>query len=150
MMASIAAVVIVITVLLLQDTSLKPLFPWPSENSTTDIPNDEENFLQLKIIQPTEAVACHNNTDDYFNRNYFHLKNRISYEISSRKMACNGCVRSCDRHRRLLRDYKKEDVVRCLDFLSVKKKRRPTHIAFIGDSTVRQHFVSFIRVISYL
>ena len=141
MMASIAAVVTVITVLFLQDTSLKSLFAWPSENST----------LQLKIIQPnTDAVACRNNTDDYFNRNYFHFKSHISYDISSRKMACNGCVRSCDRHRRLLRDYKKEDVVRCLDFLSIKKKRRPTHIAFIGDSTVRQHFVSFIRVISYL
>ena len=41
---------------------------------------------------------------------------------------------------------RKKDVVRCLDVLSAKKNRRPMHIAFVGDSTVRQHFFSFIQV----
>lgn len=144
----LASIAVAIAVLSLQDTSLKPLFAWPSEYSASaidEIANDEENSIaSLRIVQPADAIACHNNTDDYFNRRYFHLTDRISYGISINSQT--ACASSGDRRQLLLREYKKEDVVRCLDSLSIKKKRRPIHIAFIGDSTVRQHFVSFIRV----
>ncbi|KZS04101.1 Uncharacterized protein APZ42_033030 [Daphnia magna] len=49
------------------------------------------------------------------------------------------------RTRRLVQEYDMEDFVWCLDSLSLKRKRRPIHIAFTGDSTVRQHFISFQR-----
>lgn len=49
----------------------------------------------------------------------------------------------------LFRQYRQDDVVKCLDCLSTKKNQRPFHIAFVGDSTVRQHFLSFIRVDTY-
>lgn len=42
-----------------------------------------------------------------------------------------------------------EDVVRCFDRLSVQRRRRPMRIAFVGDSTVRNHFLTFLRVISF-
>ena len=41
---------------------------------------------------------------------------------------------------------KREDVVRCFDSLSVKRNQRPITIAFVGDSTARQHYLSLIRV----
>ncbi len=43
------------------------------------------------------------------------------------------------------RPYMTEDVVKCLDSLFLEKKR-PIHIAFVGDSIVRQHFLSFLKV----
>ncbi|XP_057380133.2 uncharacterized protein LOC130702482 [Daphnia carinata] len=45
-----------------------------------------------------------------------------------------------------LRKYATRDVIRCFDSLSVKRQRQPMHIAFIGDSIIRQHFVSFLRL----
>ncbi len=152
MLASrLASTTVVVTILLLLDTILKPLFAWPSEYSASqlELPNDEENsFAPLTNITECEsAMACQKNTaDDYFNRSYFHLNNSISYDIGSSKIIWNDCAASCGRHQLPLREYKMGDVVRCLDALSVKRNRRPMHIAFIGDSTVRQHFVSFIRV----
>ena len=44
---------------------------------------------------------------------------------------------------------KREDVVRCFDSLSVKRNQRPITIAFVGDSTARQHYLSLIRVSTY-
>jgi hypothetical protein len=60
----------------------------------------------------------------------------------------NGpAVPSLNRNRRLLvREFTPQDVVRCLDSLSAKRNRRSFHIAFIGDSTIRQHYVMFLRV----
>lgn len=43
------------------------------------------------------------------------------------------------------RPYMTKDVVNCLDSLFLEKKR-PIHIAFVGDSIVRQHFLSFLKV----
>jgi hypothetical protein len=147
----LASTTVVVAILLLQDTILKPLFAWPSEYlsaSQMELPNDEENyFAPLSITDRECEMACQKNTaDDYFNRSYFHLNNSVSYDIGSSETTCNDCAASCGRHQLPLREYKMGDVVRCLDSLSVKRNRRPMHIAFIGDSTVRQHFVSFIRV----
>jgi hypothetical protein len=133
--------------------AILPLFAWPaseySASHQSKLPDDEENSLALLNIEERGSaiiIACHNNSaeDDYFNRSYFHLKNSVSYDISSNKTRAAG---SCDqRHQLILQEFRKVDAVRCLDALSVKRNRRPMHIAFIGDSTVRQHFVSFIRV----
>jgi hypothetical protein len=105
-----------------------------------------------------DVKGLHNNIDSYdFNRRYLNIKvDSISYDCSNSR-SCeakenNGesgssqYARRCIQNSRNLREYNKEDVVRCLDDLSIKKNRRPMHIAFIGDSTVRQHFFSFIRV----
>jgi polysaccharide deacetylase 2 family uncharacterized protein YibQ len=59
---------------------------------------------------------------------------------------CGKQMRMCKRSLRLIPENEKKDVIRCFDSLSAKKKGQPIHIAFIGDSTVRQHFKSFIRV----
>ncbi len=103
-----------------------------------------------------DVIGLHNNADSYLNRRYLQIKlDNIGYYLTNSR-SCevkenNGDSESsqypshCIQNRNL-REYKKEDVVRCLDVLSVKKNRRPMHIAFIGDSTVRQHFFSFIRV----
>ncbi len=149
---------IAIAMLLLQSKILKPLlFAWPaaseySASHQSKLPDDEDNsFASLTITERESAMACQKNTDDYFNRSYFHLNYSVSYDIGSSETTCNDCAASCGQHQLLLREYKMGDVVRCLDSLSVKRKSvkiniRPMHIAFIGDSTVRQHFVSFIRV----
>ncbi|KAI9552440.1 hypothetical protein GHT06_022806 [Daphnia sinensis] len=91
-------------------------------------------------------------TDEYLNRRFFILKNNTSsYDVcengdeetdakeSSTEISHPG------RTRRLVQVYSMEDFVWCLDSLSLKRKRRPMHIAFMGDSTVRQHFISFQR-----
>jgi hypothetical protein len=148
----LASTAVAVAILLLQDTILKPLLAWPSEYSTSQMksPNNEENsFAPFNITERESVIACQNNTDDYFNRSYLHLNYSVSYDIGSSKINCNDCVASCGRHQLPLREYQMGDVVRCLDSLSVKRNRRPMHIAFIGDSTVRQHFVSFIRVSFY-
>jgi hypothetical protein len=92
-----------------------------------------------------------NDEDEYLNRRYFRLRtNVVSYdtretdsEEQTTAASVNGGVRTRSQN---VREFKKADAVRCLDSLSVQRNRRPMHIAFIGDSTVRQHFVSFIRV----
>lgn len=102
-----------------------------------------------------DVKRLHNNAgDSYFNRCYLQIKgDSIRYDLGNSR-SCEaeqqqnkgesesspyGCIQN-------LREYKKKDVVRCFDVLSVKKNRRPMHIAFVGDSTVRQHFFSFIQV----
>jgi hypothetical protein len=88
--------------------------------------------------------------DEYLNRRYFRLSTDVvSYdtrETDSEEQTTAASVNGGVRTRSHVREFKKADAVRCLDALSVKRNRRPMHIAFIGDSTVRQHFVSFIRV----
>ena len=49
------------------------------------------------------------------------------------------------KERRQARTYNTKNVVECLDSLS-NSKNRPIHIAFVGDSLVRQHFLSFLEV----
>ena len=44
-----------------------------------------------------------------------------------------------------LHHYQFKDTVNCIDQLS-SQRRRPVHIAFVGDSIIRHQFVSFIRV----
>jgi hypothetical protein len=91
-----------------------------------------------------------NDEDEYLNRRYFRLStNVVSYdtrETDSEEQTAAGSGSGGVRTRSHVREFKKADAVRCLDALSVQRNRRPMHIAFIGDSTVRQHFVSFIRV----
>jgi hypothetical protein len=47
-----------------------------------------------------------------------------------------------------LHHYQEQDVAACLDKLSSRRSRhqRPVHVAFIGESTVRNQFSSLLRV----
>jgi hypothetical protein len=96
-----------------------------------------------------------NMSDHYLNRRYFQIRSDdIIYDMPS----CSSSSSSQYGRRRrskvletrrlplLIREHKKEDVVRCLDSLSVKRNQRPMTIAFIGDSTARQHYFSLIKV----
>jgi hypothetical protein len=89
------------------------------------------------------------NADNYLNRRYFQMKmDSISYDrrISEENEESESSQNSHRQVTQNIREFNKEDVVNCFDSLSVKRNRRPMHIAFIGDSTIRQHFLSFILV----
>ena len=46
-----------------------------------------------------------------------------------------------------LHHYKWKDAVTCVDQLSNRRRhRQPVHIAFVGESTVREQYYSFLRV----
>ncbi|XP_046450332.1 uncharacterized protein LOC124198516 [Daphnia pulex] len=96
------------------------------------------------------AADCCRNAQNYFNRHSFQLNSDgISFIIDREVETNNGpAVPSFNRNRRqLVREFTPQDVVRCLDSLSAKRNRRSFHIAFIGDSTIRQHYVMFLRLI---
>jgi hypothetical protein len=103
----------------------------------------------IPSIDPADD-GYRNDEDEYLNRRYFRLRTDVvSYdtrETDSEEQTAAGSGSGGVRTRSHVREFKKADAVRCLDSLSVKRNGRPMHIAFIGDSTVRQHFVSFIRV----
>uniref|UniRef100_A0A0P6AKI5 Lactosylceramide-like protein n=1 Tax=Daphnia magna TaxID=35525 RepID=A0A0P6AKI5_9CRUS len=133
----------------IQDTSWKPaLFVSASEDS-----NPSANRVDVEDYTAptgtTRLVERDGNMRDCFNCHYFHLSKPISYNlddyISSPEMACKNHS-PCHRRPRLIQEYSKKDVVLCLDSLSVKRNRRPMHIAFIGDSIVRHQYLSFLRV----
>ncbi|XP_046451378.1 uncharacterized protein LOC124199581 isoform X2 [Daphnia pulex] len=99
----------------------------------------------LHMLGSTTSNVCLN-ADDYFSRQFLNLRNdEISYTISIKDSENENS--QCFRSRRLLREYKPADVARCFDSLSVKRNRRPMHFAFIGDSTIRQQFNLFLRLI---
>lgn len=131
----------------MQVTSWKSLLAMPSEDSkpSKKLANSE-NYSAPRTTGPVQLDAC---VGDYFNRHYFHQSKPVSYDladyISSPKTSCNYRA-SCCRPSRVIREYSKQDVVRCFDSLSVKRNRQPMHIAFVGDSTVRHHYLSFLRV----
>jgi hypothetical protein len=114
-----------------------------------DEPILESQTFGNPSIDPADD-GYRNDEDEYLNRRYFRLRtNVVSYdtrETDSEEQTTAASVNGGVRTRSHVREFKKADAVRCLDSLSVKRNRRPMHIAFIGDSTVRQHFVSFIRV----
>ena len=90
-------------------------------------------------------------SDHYFNRHYFQIRSAdIIYDVARSSSSQYGRKRRSKVETRtlplLIREHKKEDVVRCLDSLSVKRNQRPITIAFVGDSTARQHYLSLIRV----
>ncbi len=102
-----------------------------------------------------ETDGCHK-ANNYFKRRDFHLTNtEISYDTNY----CRDLIPDDDsdtedanhsqfcQHRRYpIKEYSKEDVVRCFDSHSAKRKGKRMHIAFVGDSLVRQIFLSFLRV----
>lgn len=70
--------------------------------------------------------------DEYFNRRRFTLTHQnITYKTNNQQV---------------VQDWTVEKVVKCFDNMSIQRNRRPIHIAFVGDSTIRQHFLSFLRV----
>ncbi|XP_046450491.1 uncharacterized protein LOC124198610 [Daphnia pulex] len=103
-----------------------------------------------RLISPAQLDGCFY-TDSYLNRR--HLKIRSDDIIygtgpSSRSGEEERFKHQCLQPRLVVRRYEKEDVVRCLDSLWVRKgSRQPVYIAFVGDSTSRQHFVSLVRLI---
>ena len=108
---------------------------------------NEENRAKSKY-----SSAWLNSHDYLFNRHFFRLRNDKMYynskqnEEDKKRKVCNQCMNTTQ----LIKEYTTQDVVRCLDVRSAQKNRRPTHIAFIGDSTVRQYFLSFLRVSSQI
>jgi hypothetical protein len=58
-------------------------------------------------------------------------KERIGYYDNDRK--------------HFIRPYEMEDVVYCLDYMFINRNRR-IHLAFMGDSIVRNQFLNFISV----
>uniref|UniRef100_A0A0P5SX70 Putative Lactosylceramide n=1 Tax=Daphnia magna TaxID=35525 RepID=A0A0P5SX70_9CRUS len=93
---------------------------------------------------------CHFEWDDYFNRNYLQLNDYVSYNVRSDVPNFDPTRDElCDQGRspKLVKEYSQKDLVHCFDFLSEKRNRRPMHIAFIGDSTVRQFFFTFLGLI---
>jgi hypothetical protein len=88
--------------------------------------------------------------DNYLNRRCLTIgSDDVIYETISNKSSRSGQGERLKQQeiqtRLLLRQYNKEDVVRCLDSLWVQKHTQLI-FAFVGDSTVRQHYTSFIRV----
>jgi hypothetical protein len=94
----------------------------------------------IPSIDPADD-GYRNDEDEYLNRRYFRLRtNVVSYdtrETDSEEQTAAGSGSGGVRTRSHVREFKKADAVRCLDALSVKRSRRPMHITFIGDSTVR-------------
>jgi hypothetical protein len=109
----------------------------------------ESQSFGIPSIDPADD-GDRNDEDEYLNRRYFRLSTDVvSYdtrETDSEEQKAAASANGGVRTRSHVREFRKADAVRCLDALSVKRNRRPMHITFIGDSTVRQHFVSFIRV----
>lgn len=112
-------------------------------------------LVSISLIVQSDIVdgdGCRS-TDNYLNRRFYLLQNNTSSygvyenggEETDAKESSNQ-ISHPGRTQRLVQEYDMEDFVWCLDSLSLKRKRRPIHIAFIGDSTVRQHFISFQRV----
>ena len=95
--------------------------------------------------------------DNYLNRRDFKIRSSdFTYDAESR---CQSDVKkesgereeefvSQTRQQFLLvaDEYNAQDVVQCIDSLWIKRNKRPINIAFVGDSTIRQHFASFVRL----
>lgn len=89
---------------------------------------------------PTNLISTavkYRHGDNYLKRPFLDIRSdHVSYVTENRNRA--------------LREYTTEDVVRCLDSMAEQRNWRPIHIAFIGDSTIRQHFFSFLQASIFL
>lgn len=96
----------------------------------------------LMVQSHSVDIECRQSVENYFNRRYLSLsQEQVNYD----QLIPVGAAR-CQRQQLPLRELTKRDVVRCFDLLSIKRNRRPIHVAFVGDSIVRQYFIGFIRV----
>jgi hypothetical protein len=117
--------------------------------------NEVVSSIAGKIMNEPDnniAAGCFNSGNYFFNRRYFKLRNNEIYhdsKINNEKKKCKDKRNRSGQSPLLIQDFTMRDVVRCLDRASVQKNYRPRHIAFIGDSTIRQYFVSFLRVSSH-
>jgi hypothetical protein len=91
--------------------------------------HDKSKFKFTKKLISTAVKYRHG--DNYLKRPFLDIRNDHIKYVS-------------DNRNRALREYTTEDVVRCLDSMAEQRNWRPIHIAFIGDSTIRQHFFSFL------
>lgn len=89
------------------------------------------------------SAECGNDPVDYLTRSNFLLteKSVLVTRYDSKKNHHAPCRSSA------VHQFTLEETVRCFDSLSVQRQRRPMHIAFIGDSTVRQHFLNLLEVL---
>ncbi len=129
----------------------------------TEITNNTKSDDSISTIIDSHDNVVNNigclNAENYLNRRYYfqilmesdhHFigDDAVTDDDSKKGKKQRQC---CVEHRQPItqlvhREYRKEDVVRCVDSLLAKRNQRPMHIAFVGDSTVRQHYTSFIRV----
>ena len=140
MRITVITIITVAALVVQEKEKIVRLFEW-------DFFSSEDFSLKSK---PTErnSSATKNEcriAENYFNRRYFRLNNsEISYNITGSQ---RGNAVECNRTQLTLCEFTMKDVVYCLDSLSAKRNRSPMYIAFVGDSTVRQHFVLFLRVV---
>lgn len=87
----------------------------------------------LLVVVYSVEIEYRQSVDPYFNRRFLSLTQ-------------GQLLTGADRQQLILPQLTKKDVVRCFDALSIKRNGRRIHLAFLGDSIVRQYFLSFLRV----
>lgn len=105
--------------------------------------SETADSLDSAKCQGIAGCVGHQQDGDYLTRRYIRLQNdryEISFELKNKSHSHDGS------DWRPLRIFTIKDVVVCFDSLLVKRNQRPMHIVFMGDSTVRQHFISFLQV----
>lgn len=117
-------------------------------SGSEQFPSSTNHRRQHQTFNSSPRFRCQTN-DNYFNRKYFSLNqvNVIYDQIVPSDWSTTSGDR-CRMQRRPLKTYDKRDFVVCLDELSMKRNRRPIHIAFVGDSIVREYFLGLLWVTS--
>lgn len=86
--------------------------------------------------------------NDFSNSNWSFLNGGLGQknQLNKNNDGENKLINSSDKSK--LRLYRTRNVVQCLDAVS-NIRNRSIHLAFIGDSTVRQYFLNFLQVYIY-
>lgn len=77
-----------------------------------------------------------------FSKTYSNCRNNLMSVISEKSEKSDPVIK-------FYQIFTNRDIVNCLDTLLTKHKNKKLHIAFIGDSLVRNQFVNFLKV-SYI
>ncbi len=114
-------------------------------------------LIQLLSLQEQLLMSSVSYTNEFFDRCHFSktdwnallgsgITNTRNKEYTSDESCASDTEASkINLNKRLFRQYKREDVAACLDLLP-RRRNRTIHIAFLGDSLVRNQFLSFISV----
>lgn len=91
--------------------------------------------------------------DNYLNRQYLSLEKgqyRIRFDRKNTNLTDDDVKNQDNQHGSCpLKIFTMKDVVKCFDYLAMRRNQRPMHITFMGDSTIRQQFLSFLNVRSF-
>lgn len=116
-------------------------------NTPSDI---KDHFKPAKCKSIVGCVSSEQD-DDFLNRRFLSFERGQYYISFEEKSKETNSTNKQSNHRlpaypRPLKTFTIPEVVNCFDSLSIKRKRRPMHITFMGDSTIRRHFLSFLEV----